>query len=172
MGTAQLNGHSFGCRVGLRLAKRHPDLIKGMCLIAGAGLPRKRSLWNKVYFGARIYLFKFLKRRIPFGVSKDWLYKKFGSADYRSAGPLRQIFIKVVNEDLSDVAAQISCPVALIYGSKDTETPADIGQRLSLIIPNSKMILLDGYDHYTILSAAQHQVAHQINALIKDCKSS
>ena len=34
-------GHSFGCRVGLQLAARHPDLIAGLFLMAAAGLPRK-----------------------------------------------------------------------------------------------------------------------------------
>jgi len=163
-------GHSFGCRVGLQLAARHPELIAELCLVAAAGLPRKRPLWHKLYYGARVYLFKFLKKLIPMGLSKEWLYQKFGSADYRNAGPLRQILVKVVNEDLSKVAEDINCPVTFIYGSNDTETPPEIGERLSRIIPNSKLILMDGFDHYSILTGAQHQVAHKINALIKDIK--
>lgn len=161
-------GHSFGCRVGLQLAARHPDLVSGLCLIAAAGLPRKRPLWHRMYYGAQVKLFKSLKRLIPLGLSQDWLYKKFGSADYRSAGPLRHIFVKVVNEDLGDIAAQISCPVTLIYGENDTETPPDIGVRLSRIIPHAKLILMDGFDHYSILTGAQHQVVKHINTLMKE----
>src|SRR5262245_26633086 len=37
-------GHSFGCRVGLQIAARHPELIAGLFLIAAAGLKRKRPL--------------------------------------------------------------------------------------------------------------------------------
>ncbi|MCD8497675.1 MAG: alpha/beta hydrolase [Alphaproteobacteria bacterium] len=45
-------GHSFGGRVGIQLAARHPDLIKAMCLIAGAGLKRKRPpLKKSLFFG-------------------------------------------------------------------------------------------------------------------------
>ncbi|HOO82379.1 MAG TPA: alpha/beta hydrolase [Alphaproteobacteria bacterium] len=161
-------GHSFGCRVGLQLAARHPDLIAGLVLIAGAGLPRKRPLWHKLYYGARVKLFKLLKKLIPLGLSQDWLYEKFGSADYKSAGPLRQIFVKVVNEDLSDVAAQVKCPTLLIYGSKDTETPPEIGQRLSRIIPGAKLILMDGFDHYSILTGARHQVVRHIHNFMKE----
>lgn len=164
-------GHSFGCRVGLQLAARHPELIAGLCLIAAAGLPRKRPLWHKLYYGGRIYLFKFLKKLTPMGLSKDWLYQKFGSADYRNAGPLRQILVKVVNEDLSRIAETIDCPVLMIYGSDDTETPPDIGQRLSRIISGSKLILMDGFDHYSILTGAQHQVAHRLNSFIKDTRN-
>jgi len=36
-------GHSFGCRVGLQIAARHPGLLRGMILIAAAGLPRQRN---------------------------------------------------------------------------------------------------------------------------------
>jgi pimeloyl-ACP methyl ester carboxylesterase len=36
-------GHSFGSRVGLQLAARHPELVQGLFLIAAAGLPRQRS---------------------------------------------------------------------------------------------------------------------------------
>ncbi len=164
-------GHSFGCRVGLQLAARYPELIAGLCLIAGAGLPRKRPLWHKLYYGARVYLFKSLKKLIPMGLSQEWLYKKFGSADYRNAGPLRQILVKVVNEDLSRIAEDIKCPVTLIYGANDTETPPDIGHRLSRIIPNSKMILMDGFDHYSILTGAHHQVVHRLNSFIKDIQN-
>ena len=161
-------GHSFGCRVGLQLAARHPDLIEGLCLIAGAGLPRKRPLWHKLYYGARVKVFKLLKKFTSLGLSQDWLYQKFGSADYKNAGPLRQILVKTVNEDLSDIAATVKCPTLLIYGAKDTETPPDIGERLSRIIPNSKLIVMDDYDHYTILSKAQHQVVRQINQFMKE----
>jgi hypothetical protein len=37
--------------------------------------------------------------------------------------------VKTVNENLSEVAATITCPVVLFYGTDDTETPPDIGQR-------------------------------------------
>ncbi|MEM7651414.1 MAG: alpha/beta fold hydrolase, partial [Pseudomonadota bacterium] len=163
-------GHSFGCRVGIQLAVRHPDLIAGLCLIAGAGLKRKRPLWHRLYFGARIKLFKALKKLIPLGLSQDWLYTKFGSADYKSAGALRQILVKTVNEDLSDIAQNVSCPTLLIYGEKDTETPPEMGEHFSKLIPNSKLIVMDGFDHYSILTSAQHQVAHRIQKFIKEIK--
>ena len=165
-------GHSFGCRVGLQLAARHPDLVAGLFLVAGAGLPRKRPLWHKLYYGGRVKLFKALKKLIPLGFSQDWLYNTFGSADYKSSGPLRQIFVKVVNEDLSDIAANISCPVTLIYGENDTETPPEIGERLHKIIPNSTLIILDQFDHYSILTNGQHQTATYLDKFIKGVKNS
>jgi pimeloyl-ACP methyl ester carboxylesterase len=159
-------GHSFGCRVGLQIAARHPDLIAGLFLIAAAGLPRKRSLIKKLYIKGRIAVYKFLKKLIPFGLPEDWLMKKFASSDYKNAGPMRQILVKVVNEDLSDVARKITCPVTLVYGSQDTETPPEIGMRLKALIKNAEMVHLEGFDHYTILSTGQHQLAVQLKNFI------
>ena len=72
-------GHSFGCRVGLQLAARHPELVDGLFLIAAAGLPRITNPFKKLYFKGRIKLYKFLKKLIPFGLPEQWLLKKFAS---------------------------------------------------------------------------------------------
>ncbi|MGB0719497.1 MAG: alpha/beta fold hydrolase, partial [Bdellovibrionales bacterium] len=50
-------GHSFGCRVGLQLAAKYPDLVSKLCLVAGAGLPRKKPFLTKVYFKTRIAVY-------------------------------------------------------------------------------------------------------------------
>jgi pimeloyl-ACP methyl ester carboxylesterase len=160
-------GHSFGCRVGVRLAAKYPELVAGLFLIAAAGIPRKRSLHKKLYLKARIALFKFMKKLIPYGLNEDKLYKIFGSSDYRNAGPLRQLFVKVVNEDLGNLAIKIKCPVVLAYGTMDTETPLEIGQRYHRLIKGSEMLRFEGLDHYTILTSGRHQVAPYLKRFIK-----
>ncbi|MCF8496269.1 MAG: alpha/beta hydrolase, partial [Alphaproteobacteria bacterium] len=160
-------GHSFGCRVGIQMAARHPDLVRGMVLIAGAGLPRKRPMHRKLSMKARVALFKFLKKLIPLGLNEEWLKTKFGSRDYRTASPaMRALFVKVVNEDLSAQAAQIRCPVLLIYGQNDTETPPEIGKRLNALIPGAELIVLPEQDHYSVLNEGRHQVAKLVNNFI------
>ena len=47
-------------------------------------------------------------------------------ADYLAAAELRSIFIKTVNEDLTESARSTSCPVLLVYGLDDTETPPEL----------------------------------------------
>ncbi len=151
-------GHSFGCRVGLQIAANHPELIKSMCLISGAGLKKKRSLWNSIYFYFRIKLFKILKKIIPKGALKDKIINIFGSADYKNAGAMREVFVRVVNEDLSEQAKKVNCPVILIYGQDDDQTPPEFGVRFSKLIKESKLFLLDGQDHYSVLQNGRHQV--------------
>ncbi len=159
-------GHSFGCRVGVQLTSHYPDLINKMVFIAGAGLKKKRPLHKKIYFYLRIRLFKALRRFVPEGALKDKLMAKFGSADYKSAGPLRKIFVRVVNEDLSDIAKNIQCPVSLIYGSNDQETPAEFGQRYSALMQNAQLHILDGQDHYSVLQNGRHPVIKIIKDFI------
>lgn len=160
-------GHSFGCRVGIRLAAKYPELVRGLALIAGAGLKRKRPWYKQLYFKGRIYTFKLLKKLIPFGLNESWLRSKFGSRDYNNAGEMRGIFIKTISEDLSDVAAEVSCPVLLVYGSDDEETPAEYGQRYARIMKRAELFVLDGQDHYSVLSTGRHQVAPLIQNFIK-----
>lgn len=162
-------GHSFGCRVGLQIAARHPELIERMFLIAGAGLKRKRPLHKQLYFKARILTYKLLKKLSLINlVSKDWLTRTFGSRDYQnSSGIMRQVFVKVVNEDLSPQARAVACPVTLVYGENDTETPPEIGQRLNKLISNSEMVHLSGQDHYSVLAQGRHQVAPLLKKFIE-----
>lgn len=160
-------GHSFGCRVGIQVAGRHPGVIDRMLLIAGAGLPRQRSALEQAKLKGRVYGYKALKRLAPLaGVSQDQLREKFGSADYKAAGAMRDILIRVVNEDLSDVARGIECPVHLVYGSRDTETPPEIGERLARLIPGAELAVLDGLDHYSVLGDGRHQVAKRLKTLL------
>lgn len=156
-------GHSFGCRVGLQLAARHPGTLSAMCLIAGAGLKRQRSAAERARVTGKVYTYKALKRIAPLiGMDTDTLRDRFGSADYRNAGAMRDILTKVVNEDLSEIAREVACPVQLIYGSNDTETPPEIGERLHALIPDSRLSVLDGQDHYSLLAEGRHQVARRL----------
>lgn len=162
-------GHSFGCRVGLQLAARHPDVVDRMCLIAAAGLPRKRSAADQARVTAKVYTYKTLRHLAPIlGLDTDKLRARFGSADYRNAGAMRPILSRVVAEDLSGVAGQVRCPVLLVYGSDDTETPPEIGRRLEALIPDARLAVLDGLDHYSVLGDGRHQVARRLRDFLGD----
>lgn len=160
-------GHSFGCRVGMQIAARHPHAVGGLFLIAGAGLPRQRSLAERIRLGARVRSFKALKRAAPvLGLDVEKLRQRFGSTDYASAGEMRAVLAKVVSEDLSDVARQIACPVQLVYGENDTETPPEIGERLSRLIPRAELTVLPRHDHYTVLTTGKHQVLKRLRDFV------
>ncbi len=163
-------GHSFGCRVGLQMAAHNPHLIKGLCLIAGAGLKRKRPIHKRLYFFLRIRLFKLLRHFLPEGRIKSKIMAAFGSSDYKSAGAMRKIFVRVVNEDLTPQAMAVTCPTALVYGTKDNETPPEFGERFSKMIKGARLHLLDEQDHYSVLQDGRHPVIKILNDFIgKTC---
>lgn len=160
-------GHSFGSRVGLRLAAQHPGLIDGLVLIAAPGLQRRRSLPEQLRRKARSLVYRSMRALTAEGPARDRLRERFGSADYRNAGTMRPVFVKTVTEDLGPVARQVRCPALLIYGERDTETPPDIGERLHRLMPKSELAVLRGLDHWTVLTEGRHQLAHRIGKFLE-----
>lgn len=160
-------GHSFGGRVGIQLAARHPGAISGLCLVASAGLPRRRTALQTAKHHIRIRTFKLLRMLPLSGPPFEWLRARMGSADYRNAGAMRSVLVSVVNENLTDVARKISCPCLLIYGENDTETPPDIGERLARLIPNSTLSILPNNDHYSVLGNGRHLVVKRLVAFLE-----
>ena len=76
------------------------------------------------------------------------MLEKFGSDDYKQLNDImKQTFVKVVNEDLSDDARKISIPTLLVWGKKDKDTPLYMGKTFNKLIKNSKLIILNG-GHY------------------------
>ncbi len=164
-GPFTLVGHSFGCRIAVRLAAEYPDLVKNLVLIAGAGIPRSRSTaWKLRSKGIKILgRLAGLADRLTGGDYKSRWAQRFGSADYRNAGPLRQTFVRVVNEDLSDIAAGISQRVLLIYGADDAEAPPEIGEKYLAVLPDARLHVLPGYGHFDILERGKHQCQRLID---------
>ncbi|WP_374763089.1 alpha/beta fold hydrolase [Yunchengibacter salinarum] len=169
-----LVGHSFGGRVALQLAQRHPKKVKAVIIIAGAGLPRRRSL----RFRLRAMALKMLGRLAALADSlarnaQDTGYRarfqaRFGSADYRNAGALRATFVAVVNENLTNVARAVRQPALLLYGSEDSETPPELGARLEGLMPLSRFSELAGFGHLDILDRGAYQVEARIRRFLND----
>jgi pimeloyl-ACP methyl ester carboxylesterase len=163
-------GHSFGCRVGLQLAARHPGAVDALCLISTAGLPPHRSLAALARRWPRRTAFRVLRALTPEGPARDRLRERYGSSDYRNAGPMRPVLVRAVNEDLSDVARAVRIPVVLVHGEDDRESPPEISERLHRLIPDSRLALLRGFDHWTILDEGRHQVVHLLSELLGELR--
>ncbi len=163
-------GHSFGCRVGLQLAARHPDAVQALFLIAAAGLQPHRSPWTRARRMPRRLAFRMLRAMTPEGPARDRLRERYGSSDYRTAGAMRPVLVKSVNEDLSDTARRIRVPVVLVHGEGDTESPPEIATRFHALIPGSQLHILRGFDHWSILGDGVHQVTHLLGDLLESLR--
>lgn len=149
-----LFGHSFGGRLALILGATQPAQIRAIALANSAGVPPRRSphtqLRLHIYRAFRDGLKAIGQQQLSEHL-RAWYVNRYGSADYRSAGVLRDSFVRIINEDLLPYAARIKTPTLLIWGAKDEDTPLWQGQKLHETIPNSGLIVYDDAGHYSYL---------------------
>lgn len=152
-----LLGHSFGGRVIIKLNSRKdlPFTLSKVILVDSAGILPPKS--NKKSWRTRKYKMgkAFLSTKIMRKIAPDALEKlrvKYGSADYVAASPLmRQVLVKVVNEDLEPLLPNIKCPTLLIWGVNDTATPLSDGEKMEKLIPDAGLVKLENAGHYSFL---------------------
>lgn len=147
-----LIGHSFGCRVAIAYASKYP--VKKMVLTGAAGLRSKPTLSQQM----KSKTFKVGKKLVQMTGSKaaeEALKNHFGSTDYKNtSGILREIFVKVVNEDLSEYLDKFDCPVLLVWGEKDEATPLWMGKVMEEKMKNAGLAIFEGDDHYAYFHQA------------------
>lgn len=150
-------GHSFGGRVIIKLNSRTdlPFEIEKVILVDSAGiLPPKSdkvTMRNRFYkFGRSFLSTKLIRKLFPDALEN--FRKKMGSADYAAASPLmRQVLVKVVNEDLEPLLPNIKCPTLLVWGVNDTATPLSDGEKMEKLIPDAGLVKLENAGHYSFL---------------------
>lgn len=132
--------HSFGARVAVKAAAEDGSLFSSLVLTGAAGLKPKRTLKYRVN-KIRFRLLKKFK-------SKDKL-EKYYSSDYRAlSAPMRESFIKIVNEHLEESAKKVKNPVLLVYGENDRETPLYMAKRYKKLIRGSRLVVLENAGHF------------------------
>ncbi len=163
-------GHSFGGRIAIQAAQMHPNAMYGIILIAAAGLKKKRTMLFKIKAMTLKYISTSLRiiDKYLHTAFKEKFSRNFGSRDYKATqGVMRGIFVKTVNEDLSTIAAFITVPTLLIYGTEDQETPSQFGEIYNKLIKDSSFFALPGFDHHNILSLGRHQVYNLITQFLQ-----
>jgi len=150
-------GHSFGGRVIIKLNSRKdlPFEIDKVILVDSAGIlpPRsnKKSLRTYYYKAGKAILSTKIAQKIAPDALENFR-KKMGSADYAAASPLmRQVLVKVVNEDLEPLISNIKCPALLVWGVNDTATPLSDGEKMESLIPDAGLVKLENAGHYSFL---------------------
>lgn len=163
-------GHSFGGRLGLRLATSNGLGPSRMVIVAGAGLKRQKSILQSIRGRIQSTRYRWAKRSAPNEEAIIQLEQKFGSPDYvqsRELG-LRDVFLRTIAEDQDASLEAVTCPTILIYGGLDTETPPEFGTRMKSSIPKAELIICPNFDHLELLDRGRHQIALAIKeAIIK-----
>ena len=152
-----LLGHSFGGRVIIKMHSRDdlPFKVTKVSLVDSAGImPPKanKKSWRTRYYklGRTVLSWGIVKKIFPDALEN--FRKKMGSADYAAASPMmRQVMVKVVNEDLEPYLPNIKAPTLLVWGVNDTATPLSDGEKMEKLIPDAGLVKLENAGHYSFL---------------------
>lgn len=129
--------HSFGARVAFKAIDKYPEIAHSLIVTGGAGLVKPRS---EEYI-KKVKAYRRMKKIFP-----KFAEKHYGSSEYRTLSPvMRESYKKIVNEDLSENAANIKCRTYLLYGREDAVTPPwEEGATFHKLIADSRFEIMEG----------------------------
>jgi pimeloyl-ACP methyl ester carboxylesterase len=144
--------HSFGGRVTIKLAGSNPDRVGKIILVNSAGIRPPRSM--RYYL--RLILAKTGKYLARHGgrwgeTIRARIYTAIASRDYLNAGPLRDSFTKIVNEDLTPILSHIKSPTLLIWGENDKEVPISSATVMKNRIPQAELVIFKNAGHFAYI---------------------
>lgn len=158
-------GHSFGGRVAVRLAARHPELVSSLVLtgvpLVRASAPPRPAL--------RVRLLKRLRAVgvVPASVVER-ARRNAGSADYRAAqGVMRDVLVRLVNEDYREDLEALHLPVAMVWGELDDAAPV-AGARLAAgLVAGARLEVVPAEGHL-LTGALERRVAEVVRSRLDE----
>ena len=145
-----LLGHSFGGRMAIKFAAKHPEKLKGLILVSAAGIKPKRNLQSRLISATAKFGRRFSS--LPFySFFRKIIYRFIlRTTDYIKAEKilnLKDTFKKIIAEDLTGYLEKIKTPTLIIWGEKDKMTPLSDAYLMNEKIPNSKLEVLKNIGH-------------------------
>ena len=156
-------GHSFGGRVGIKLASLYPDIVYKLVLVDSAGFAMNENKKSVLGFVAKIVR-PIFKPAFMQGLRKK-IYQTIGAEDYLATPELRLTFVNITSEDLAEDIKNIVCPTLIVWGENDEATPVSFGERMKLEIKNSELKILPNAGHYSFLDRPEEFGSILINFL-------
>lgn len=160
-----LFGHSFGGRVAIKYAAKHPEQVRALILCAAAGIKmpdtiKKRALKVLAKIGKQILRVPPLSKFDT--IARKALYRIAGSYDYmHGKGVMVDVLVKAVEEDLTPLLPRIKIPTLLLWGTADRATPYKDGQTMARFIPGAKLVTFEGERH-NLPKHIPNRLAHEI----------
>jgi pimeloyl-ACP methyl ester carboxylesterase len=152
-GRVVLVGHSFGGKVAVVLAARHPEHVRGLVLtgvplVRPASAPRQAPAWS--YRAARA-----LNRlHVVSDARMEARRRRSGSDDYRAAtGVMRDVLVRSLAETgdgtYRRALAAVVCPVELVWGEHDTAAPLEVAREALTVARDARLTVVPGGGHLT-----------------------
>ncbi len=142
-----LLGHSFGGSVAAKFSVKYPEKVRKLILVDSAGIRRKRLKKELLKATAHIInIFSFLP---GYNLVRKIAYKTiFRRSDYLlSVGIMKDTYLNVIKEDISDIFSQIVVPTLLVWGGKDGITPLQHAYFMRDKISGAKLEIIPDIKH-------------------------
>ena len=142
-----LVGHSFGGKISILYTSKYD--VNRLVLLSS---PYKVKI-KKV--STKVKILKALKKVPGLGALAEVAKKHMGSTDYKNASPMmRDILVKHVNTDLTDIVKTIKVPTFIIWGDNDTAVDVEDAYELEELLQDAGLVVYEGCTHYAYLERA------------------
>jgi len=139
-----LLGHSFGGSLSIKCSLRFPEKIEKLFLVSAACFRRNGFKKRALFIIAKIFkVFSF----VPF-LRKAFYKFIVRKSDYPyTQGIMKDIYLKIIKTDLSDILEKVKIPTVIIWGEKDKITPLRQGKIINQRIKNSQLRIISKVGH-------------------------
>ncbi len=177
VGPVHFAGLSMGGFVGIRLAARHPDLIKSLILLETSAnaepvenLPQYKTMngivkWLGIIppISSKVMHIMFAESWLSNPANKSLIkhWKSELSSNKRSiSGPVEGV---IYRKGVEDELSKISCPTMIIVGDEDVATKPEKAKYIQMGIAKAKLHIIPGAGHSSCIEKPD-----QVNRLISD----
>lgn len=158
-------GHSFGGKVALSAAIRHPKQVRALGLMAPSGVRPPRTLKERARFKLLAWTSKAFRKfdaACKTSLHQNYFSPRFGSNDYRNAGNMRDILVRTVQDDLTPHLKSITHPTLLLWGKEDKDAHFASGLKMASLMPAAKLIAFPQKGHLFNQDVGAHLCAHYL----------
>lgn len=161
-------GWSLGATVVLDLARRFPERVNALILLAGNAHFTETMDWHGVDVqllnafadnlnkDCQATLLRFLALQVNGLADAKALLKELKTAVFECPPPdsdTLQSGLNILKQaDLRPALAEINKPVSLILGNRDTLVPVSAGRQMQALCPNMELNIIDKAGHVPFLS--------------------
>ncbi|MFA6252604.1 MAG: alpha/beta hydrolase [Candidatus Paceibacterota bacterium] len=144
-----LVGHSFGGALALKYATNYPSEIKKLVLCDAAIIRKERLNLRQKTAKILARTGSKIASKTPFyPLLKKITYKLAGTHDYyRANSTMREIFKKIIKEDMLGLSEKIRVPCLILWGQLDKATPIEDAFTLSEQIEGSTLKIISDSGH-------------------------
>lgn len=149
-----LLGHSFGGRIAIKFAAKHPEKLAGLILVSAAGIKKKKTIWDRILLAViklarKLGVEETTFEKTPWRILRELFYRCFlRKTDYLNATrQQKEIMKSALEEDLKPLLENISAKTLIVWGKKDKATLLKDGYLMAERIKNSRLEILENIGH-------------------------